>query len=87
MTESVYIAAGARTPMGGLQGCFSDLTAVDLGAAARLHLEVMHPDASRPVPIMILDLERFLAMAPQHESVPQVERLLEKLRRKAAQIH
>ncbi len=34
MTESVYIAAGARTPMGGLQGCFSDLTAVDLGGAA-----------------------------------------------------
>jgi len=34
MTESVYIAGGARTPMGGLQGCFSDLTAVDLGSAA-----------------------------------------------------
>ncbi len=34
MTDSVYIAAGARTPMGGLQGCFSDLTAVDLGSAA-----------------------------------------------------
>lgn len=34
MTESVYIAAGARTPMGGLQGCFSDLSAVDLGSTA-----------------------------------------------------
>lgn len=34
MTESVYIAAGARTPMGGLQGSLSDLTAVDLGATA-----------------------------------------------------
>lgn len=34
MTESVYIAAGARTPMGGLQGCFSDLTAVNLGSSA-----------------------------------------------------
>ena len=34
MSESVYIAAGARTPMGGMQGCFSDLTAVDLGGAA-----------------------------------------------------
>ena len=34
MTESVYIAAGARTPMGGMQGCFSDLSAVDLGSAA-----------------------------------------------------
>ncbi|MBT4162617.1 MAG: thiolase family protein [Gammaproteobacteria bacterium] len=34
MTESVYIAAGARTPMGGMQGCLSDLTAVDLGSAA-----------------------------------------------------
>ena len=34
MTESVYIAAGARTPMGGMQGCFSDLTAVDLGGVA-----------------------------------------------------
>jgi acetyl-CoA C-acetyltransferase len=34
MTESVYIAAGARTPMGGMQGCFSDLTAVNLGGAA-----------------------------------------------------
>jgi len=34
MTESVYIAAGARTPMGGMQGCFTDLTAVNLGSAA-----------------------------------------------------
>ena len=34
MTEPVYIAAGARTPMGGMQGCFSDLSAVDLGSAA-----------------------------------------------------
>ena len=34
MTESVYIAAGARTPMGGMQGCFTDLTAVDLGGVA-----------------------------------------------------
>ncbi|MBL6691768.1 MAG: acetyl-CoA C-acyltransferase [Pseudomonadales bacterium] len=34
MTETVYIAGGARTPMGGLQGCFADLTAVNLGAAA-----------------------------------------------------
>lgn len=32
--NSVYIAAGARTPMGGLQGCFADLTAVNLGSAA-----------------------------------------------------
>ena len=31
MNESVYIAAGARTPMGGMQGCFTDLTVVDLG--------------------------------------------------------
>ncbi|MGB0692532.1 MAG: thiolase family protein [Pseudomonadales bacterium] len=34
MTESVYIAAGARTPMGGMQGCFADLTAVNLGSTA-----------------------------------------------------
>ena len=34
MTESVYIAAGARTPMGGMQGRFTDLTAVDLGGVA-----------------------------------------------------
>lgn len=34
MSETVYIAGGARTPMGGLQGCFADLTAVSLGAAA-----------------------------------------------------
>lgn len=34
MSESVYIAAGARTPMGGMQGCFADLTAIDLGSAA-----------------------------------------------------
>lgn len=34
MSETVYIAGGARTPMGGLQGCFADLTAVNLGAAA-----------------------------------------------------
>ena len=34
MTEPVYIAAGARTPMGGLQGCFSDLSAIELGSAA-----------------------------------------------------
>lgn len=34
MTETVYIAGGARTPMGGLQGCFADLTAVNLGSAA-----------------------------------------------------
>ena len=34
MTEPVYIAAGARTPMGGMQGCFSDLSAIDLGSAA-----------------------------------------------------
>jgi len=32
--DSVYIAAGARTPMGGLQGSLADLTAVDLGAFA-----------------------------------------------------
>ena len=34
MTESGYIAAGARTPMGGMQGCFADLTAVNLGSTA-----------------------------------------------------
>ena len=34
MSESVYIAAGARTPMGGMQGCFSDLTAIELGSTA-----------------------------------------------------
>ena len=33
-TGEVYIAAGARTPMGGLQGALADLTAVELGAAA-----------------------------------------------------
>ena len=32
--DSVYIAAGARTPMGGLQGSLSELTAVELGASA-----------------------------------------------------
>ena len=33
MTE-VYIADGARTPMGGFQGSLQDLSAIDLGAAA-----------------------------------------------------
>ena len=34
MNDTVYIAAGARTPMGGLQGCFANLTATELGAVA-----------------------------------------------------
>lgn len=34
MTKEVYIAAGARTPMGGLQGDLGSLTAVQLGAVA-----------------------------------------------------
>ncbi len=33
-TDTVYIAAGARTPMGGLQGALSGMTSVELGAAA-----------------------------------------------------
>jgi len=32
--ESVVIVSGARTPMGGLQGCLSDATAPELGATA-----------------------------------------------------
>ncbi len=32
--DAVYIAAGARTPMGGLQGSLADLTAVELGTIA-----------------------------------------------------
>jgi acetyl-CoA C-acetyltransferase len=32
--NDVYIAGGARTPMGGFQGSLSDLSAVELGAAA-----------------------------------------------------
>jgi len=32
--NDVYIAAGARTPMGGFQGSLSNLSAVELGAAA-----------------------------------------------------
>ena len=34
MNETVYIVNGARTPMGGLQGCFSSISAVELGSAA-----------------------------------------------------
>jgi len=34
MNETVYIVNGARTPMGGLQGCFSSMSAVELGSAA-----------------------------------------------------
>ena len=34
MTESVVIVDGARTPMGGLQGSLSDVTAVELGTVA-----------------------------------------------------
>ncbi|MDE0757924.1 MAG: thiolase family protein [Pseudomonadales bacterium] len=34
MTKEVYIAAGARTPMGGLQGDLASLTAVQLGSVA-----------------------------------------------------
>ena len=34
MSQDVFIAAGARTPMGGLQGDLSSLTAVELGEAA-----------------------------------------------------
>ena len=34
MDETVYIVNGARTPMGGLQGCFSSISAVELGSAA-----------------------------------------------------
>ena len=33
-TGAVYIAAGSRTPMGGLQGALADLTSVELGSAA-----------------------------------------------------
>ena len=33
-SNSVSIASGARTPMGGLQGCFADITAVNLGSTA-----------------------------------------------------
>jgi acetyl-CoA C-acetyltransferase len=32
--DAVYIAAGARTPMGGLQGSLADATAVELGTTA-----------------------------------------------------
>ncbi len=32
--SDVYIADGARTPMGGFQGCFTELTAVELGSSA-----------------------------------------------------
>lgn len=34
MTESVVIVSGARTPMGGLQGSLSDVSAVELGTTA-----------------------------------------------------
>lgn len=34
MKDSIYIVAGARTPMGGLQGCFADVSATELGAVA-----------------------------------------------------
>lgn len=34
MHDSVYIAAGVRTPMGALQGCFADVSATELGAVA-----------------------------------------------------
>ena len=34
MTQDVFITAGARTPMGGLQGDLSSLTAVELGQVA-----------------------------------------------------
>ena len=34
MNDTVYIVNGARTPMGGLQGCFSSISAVELGSAA-----------------------------------------------------
>ncbi|MEX2489547.1 MAG: thiolase family protein [Pseudomonadales bacterium] len=34
MTEAVFITAGTRTPMGGLQGSLKDLSAVNLGATA-----------------------------------------------------
>ena len=34
MSEAVYIAGGARSPMGGFQGDLSDLTAVELGATS-----------------------------------------------------
>lgn len=34
MSEAVYIAGGARTPMGGFQGDLAELSAVELGAAS-----------------------------------------------------
>lgn len=34
MTDYVYIVSGARTPMGGMLGAFSSLTAVELGTTA-----------------------------------------------------
>ncbi len=34
MAKTILIAPGARTPMGGFQGCFKDVSAVELGAAA-----------------------------------------------------
>ena len=32
--QDVFIAGAARTPMGGLQGDFTEMSAVDLGGAA-----------------------------------------------------
>ena len=34
MSDSVYIVSGARTPMGGMLGSLSSLTAVELGTTA-----------------------------------------------------
>ena len=34
MEKTIVIAAGARTPMGGFQGCLKEVSAVELGAAA-----------------------------------------------------
>lgn len=34
VNDAVVIVSAARTPMGGFQGAFSDVTAVELGAVA-----------------------------------------------------
>ncbi len=34
MEKNIVIASAARTPMGGFQGCFKEVSAVELGAPA-----------------------------------------------------
>ena len=69
--QEIYILAGARTPVGVLQGSLSDVSAIDLGVvAAREALERRCPPAEVRVELGSLELKfvqyfhRFVSAIP-----------------------